>query len=177
MLVFADAAAKDGPALDPLLRRVRDRVIGSRRAELAAAMGTASVVMGLVLGQDRPQMLPAEDQHPVGDLSPGGKHEPLRIGVRARAAGRDLHGLDAGVGQDCVERLGELPGPVTDQVPEVRSAITQIHQQVADLLCSPPPVRVRRLGAGGIFRALRIRRMVDALTRWPNLSSSPGILL
>jgi len=26
-------------------------------------------------------------------------------------------------------------------------------------------VSVRRLGAGGIFRALRIRRMVDALTR------------
>jgi hypothetical protein len=53
----------------------------------------------------------AEDQHQVGDLGPGRKHEPLRIGVRARAEGRDLHGLDAGVGQDCVERLGELPGP------------------------------------------------------------------
>jgi hypothetical protein len=27
-LVFADKAAKDGPALDPLLGEVRDRVIG-----------------------------------------------------------------------------------------------------------------------------------------------------
>jgi hypothetical protein len=34
---------------------------------------------------------------------------------------------------------------------------------------------VRRLGAGGIFKALRTRRMVDALTRWPSLSSSPWI--
>ena len=34
---------------------------------------------------------------------------------------------------------------------------------------------VRRSGAGGIFRALRIRRIVDALTRWPSLSSSPWI--
>ena len=113
---------------------------------------------------------------------------------------------------------------------QVRGAITQIHQQVADLLHGPGTVRVRgnpedvyaaaaylhdeqavqgcsdtaqstwkksvasivaacvcrncrhvvsvcRLGAGGIFRALRIRRMVDALTRWPSLSSSPWILL
>ena len=57
----------------------------------------------------------AEDQHPVGDLGTGGEHEPFRVSVRARAAGRDLHGLDAGSGQDGVKRRGELPGPVTDQ--------------------------------------------------------------
>ena len=34
---------------------------------------------------------------------------------------------------------------------------------------------VCRLGAGGIFSALRTRRIVDALTRWPSLSSSPWI--
>jgi hypothetical protein len=38
-------------------------------------------------------------------------------------------------------------------------------------------VSVCRLGAGGIFRARRIRRIVDALTRCPILSSSPWILL
>jgi hypothetical protein len=37
-------------------------------------------------------------------------------------------------------------------------------------------VSVRRLGAGEIFSALRTRRIVDALTRWPSLSSSPWIL-
>jgi hypothetical protein len=36
-------------------------------------------------------------------------------------------------------------------------------------------VPVRRSGAGGIFSALRTRRMVDAPTRWPSLSSSPWI--
>ena len=56
-------------------------MVGLGRAELAAAMGTASVVMGLVLGQDRPQVALAEDQHPVGDLGPGGEHEPFRIGI------------------------------------------------------------------------------------------------
>src|SRR5271167_4917569 len=63
--------------------------------------------------------------------------------VRARAAGRDFHGLDTSIGQDCVKRLGELPGPVADQEPEARGAITQIHHEVADLLYSPRAVRVR----------------------------------
>ena len=38
-------------------------------------------------------------------------------------------------------------------------------------------VSARRLGAGWIFRALRTRRIVDAPTRCPSLSSSPWILL
>jgi len=53
----------------------------------------------------------AEDQHPVGDFGPGCEHEPFRVSVRALAAGRDLHDLDTGIGQDCVKRFGELPGP------------------------------------------------------------------
>jgi hypothetical protein len=72
-----------------------------------------------------------------------GEHEPFRKSVRSRAAGRDLHGLDPGISQGCVKRRGELPGPVPDQEPEVRGAIPQIHQQVADLLHSPWTVRVR----------------------------------
>ena len=39
-----------------------------------------------------------------------------------------------------------------------------------------PPGRVGLpFGAGGIFSALRTRRIVEALTRWPSLSSSPWI--
>jgi hypothetical protein len=40
-------------------------------------MGSPPVVVSLVLGQDRPQMPFAEDEHLVGDLGPGGEHEPL----------------------------------------------------------------------------------------------------
>jgi hypothetical protein len=169
----------------------------------------------------------AEDQHPVGDLGAGGEHEPFRICVCA-AAGWDLHDLDAGAGQDFVKRRGELPGPVPDWEPGTRGAVTQVHQEVADLLHGPRPVRVRgdaedvhvtaahlddeqavqalqghravhveeiggehrgclsvqelrqvvwvcRCGAGGIFRALRTRRMAGALTRWPSFISSPWI--
>ena len=106
-------------------------------------MGSPSVVVGRVLGQDQPQMPFAEDQHPVGDLGPGGEHEAFRKSIRSRAARRDLHGLDTGAGQDRVKRCGELPGPVADQEPQVRGAFTQIHQQVADLLSCPRPVRIR----------------------------------
>jgi hypothetical protein len=37
----------------------------------------------------------------------------------------------------------KLPGPVADQGPEVRSAITEIHQEVPGLLRGPRSVRVR----------------------------------
>ncbi len=85
----------------------------------------------------------AEDKYPVGDLRPGGQHESFRISVRPRAARRNFHGFDACAGQDSVERVGELPGAVADQEPEAGSAVAQVHQEVADLLCGPRPVRAR----------------------------------
>jgi hypothetical protein len=98
LLVLVDETAEDGAAFDTLPGQVRDRVIGPRRAELAAAMGSPSVVVGRVLGQDCPQVPSAEDQHAVGDLGPGGEYEPFRITVRARAVGRDFRRFDTGVG-------------------------------------------------------------------------------
>jgi len=44
-----------------LLGEVGDWVVGPGRAELAAAMGASSVVMGLVFGKDQPQMPLAKD--------------------------------------------------------------------------------------------------------------------
>ena len=129
--------------LDPIQGEVSGRVVGSGRVELAAAMGELSVVMGLVLGQDRPQMTLAEDQHPVGDLGPGCEHEPFRVGIRSRTPGRDSHGLDTCGSQEHIEGRGELPGPVADQESELCGAIAEIYQQVADLLCGPRVVRVR----------------------------------
>lgn len=85
----------------------------------------------------------AEGEHPVRDLGPYGEHEPFRISVRARAARRDLHRPDTSLSQDRVKRGGELPGPVPDQEPEVCSPVTQVHQQVAELLCGPRAVRIR----------------------------------
>ena len=42
-----------------------------------------------------------------------------------------------------VEGVGELPGAVADQEPEVRGAVAEVYQEVADLLGGPRPVRVR----------------------------------
>jgi hypothetical protein len=54
-------------ALDPYPGKIGDRVVWAGRAQLATAMGSACVLIGLVLGEDRPQMSFAEDEHPVGD--------------------------------------------------------------------------------------------------------------
>jgi hypothetical protein len=59
-------------------REVSDGEAGPGRAELAAAVGAPVVVPG-VLSQDDPQVAFAEDQHPVGDLRPGGEHEPFGV--------------------------------------------------------------------------------------------------
>ena len=172
-------------------------VVGLGRVELEAAMGPPCVAVGRVLVQDRLQMPLAEDQYPVSDLLPGSEHESSGISVRARPAGRDLHSLGTGVGQNGVKGRAELPGPVPDQEPEACGAIAWIHQQVR--ICrwrghcavhveeiggeyrgccacrNCQVVSVCRCGAGGIFSAFSTLRIVDALTRWPGFSSSPWI--
>jgi hypothetical protein len=215
---------------DPLLGKVRDRVIGPGRAELAAAMGTTSVVMGLVLGQDRPQVPSAEDEHPVGDLCPGGEHEPFRVAfarglrggiftasmpasartasdapVNCPARSRTRNRESAARSPRSIKRLRTcctVHGPsglaVTPRMCTYREPTSITKKQygrfrvtaqstwkkstasiVAACACRNfrQVVSVRRCGAGGIFTALRIRRMVVALTRWPTFSSSPWILL
>jgi hypothetical protein len=70
----------------------------------------------------------AEDQHPVGDLGPGGEHEPFGAGVRAGASGRDLDGLDASISQHRVELA--IPFVDRDKAP-VRGPIG-LQRQIGD---------------------------------------------
>jgi len=44
-------------------------------------VGSLSVVVPGISGEDRPQVPFTEDQHPVGHLGPDGEHEPFGIGV------------------------------------------------------------------------------------------------
>jgi hypothetical protein len=67
---------------------------------------------------------------------------PLRIGVCPGTSGRDLDRFDTSTGQDRVERRAERPGLVADQEPEVRGPVTEVHQEVPDLLRGPLPVGV-----------------------------------
>jgi predicted enzyme related to lactoylglutathione lyase len=60
-------------------KRSTTGVIGPGQAEFQAAMGSASVVVGLVLGHHDAQVSFAEDQHPVGHLRPGGERGKNRM--------------------------------------------------------------------------------------------------
>ena len=67
-------------------------------------------------GQDKPQVVFAEDQDAVGEFGSGGADEAFGVAVRSGTSWWDLHGLDAGAGENGVERGGELAGAIADQV-------------------------------------------------------------
>ena len=67
----------DWPALDLFLGKISYGVVGPWWLELERAMRSSPVVVPGILGHHDAQVPFAEDQHPVGDLSPGGEHEPL----------------------------------------------------------------------------------------------------
>jgi hypothetical protein len=62
-------------------------VVGPGRAQLAAAVGSSSVVVGFVSGQDRPQVSLAEDEYLAGDLV-----RAVRTNRSAQAFARGLRG-------------------------------------------------------------------------------------
>jgi hypothetical protein len=119
--------------------------------------------VSLVLGQDRAQVPFAEDQSPVGDLGPGCEHEPFRVGVRARTPRRDLDRFDPGIGQDCVERGAELPGPVPDQEPQLD--VDQLTGSAPGLLATLPPLEALRRWTTDLVSAMRRKHgLGDALS-------------
>jgi hypothetical protein len=61
---------------------------GARQAHAVALVAAAGVVVADVLRQDRPQVLLAADEHPVGALGPYRAHETLGVSV---APHRQLH--------------------------------------------------------------------------------------
>jgi hypothetical protein len=99
--------------------------------------------MSNVLREYHTQVPLAEDQHAVSKFGSKSAHEPFGKTVRPRATRRNPDHADAHIGQDSVERRGELASSVSNEEPELSGAITEIHDQVADLLRGPPAVRVR----------------------------------
>ena len=55
---------------------------------------------------------------------------------------RNSHHVDTGIGQDSIERRGELSGAVSDEESELGDAIAEIHHQIADLLGGPSAIGV-----------------------------------
>ncbi len=65
-------------------------MIGPGRAELTAAMGGAGRCSGSDTRPGSSAGAAGRRSHPVGQLGPGGAHEPLRIGIRLPAGLRSL---------------------------------------------------------------------------------------
>ena len=65
----------------------------------------------------------AEDEHAVGQFSSDCSDESFGVAVGLRAASWDLDDVDARVGEDGVEGIGELAGSVADQEPELGRAV------------------------------------------------------
>ena len=87
----------------------------------------------------------AEDQDAVGELGSGGEDEAFGVTVRSRISRWDLHGVDAGVGQDGVERPGELARSVADEELEGGGVVVEVHQYVAGLLGGPGSGRMSQV--------------------------------
>ncbi len=108
----------------------------------AGAMRSAAVVVPNIFREHCTQVPPVEDQHAVGEFGSDRVHEPFGKTVRPRATWRNPDHADAHIGQDRIERCGELAGPVADEEPELGDAIVKIHHQVADLLGGPPTIGI-----------------------------------
>jgi hypothetical protein len=92
-----------------------------------------------VLVEDGGQVTASGDQESVGALPACTTCPALRKGVRPRRLRRTFHDLDAGVGQDRVERRGELGVTVADEEPERSADVVQVGDEVAGGLGYPGP--------------------------------------
>ena len=93
--------------------------------KFAGAVGSSAVVVPNVVREYHTQVPLAEDQHAVGEFGSDSAHEPFGETVRPRATRRNPDHVDAHIGQDSVERRGELTGPVSDEDPELGEVIAE----------------------------------------------------
>ncbi len=134
-----DKAAEDRSALDLLLGDVSGEVIGPGRAELAAAMGPSSVVVGLVVRQDRPQMSFAEDR--IRSVT---SVRAVSTNRSAKAFASRLRGRIFAAWMPMLARTtSKDPENCPAREPEAGGAVAEVHQEMPDLLRGPRAVRVR----------------------------------
>jgi hypothetical protein len=125
-----------------------------------------------------------KDQYTVSDFSPDRADEPFGETIRPRTTRRSPDDADADVSKEGVEGRGELTGPISDEEPELRDAISKVYHQVADLLrvhwpsgFVVAPSRCTDLLPTSSTNSTEIRWRVTAQSRWKNrrpASSRPG---
>ena len=105
-------------------------------------MRAVRIEMLHILAQHDVEVAWSGDQEVVEAFPSQCPDEAFRDRGRPGRSGRGADDPDVGVGEDGVERSGELAVPVADQEPEPIGAIAEVQQQVAGLLGDP--------GAGGV---------------------------
>ncbi|MDR6592537.1 hypothetical protein ACFFSW_25465 [Saccharothrix longispora] len=73
-------------------------------------------------------MVFVDDEQSVGGFASDGSDESFGVGVGSWALWWGLHDVDACVGEDRVERVGELAGLVADEESEVVCPVAEVHQ-------------------------------------------------
>jgi hypothetical protein len=93
--VLMDQPTKVISSHHPPRRRQNNGLAGLEWRRLPQrAVWAVAVVMVDILGQYRPQLPAAQDQHPIQDLPPNRAHPPLRVGVGPRRPHRRAQHLD-----------------------------------------------------------------------------------
>jgi hypothetical protein len=77
------------------------------------------------------------DQRAVEQLAAAGPHPAFHDRIHPRHLDTATHDLDPRVGQNGVEQRRVLPIAVSDQVPDVRLGVVQVHDEVAGGLGDP----------------------------------------
>ena len=116
------------------------------------------VVVGLVLAQGPPQMVPVPDEGAVQEFAPASPDPAFGYRIHAWCPDVAEHGPDPGIGEDRVERGGEVRAAVADHEPDSVRLLTEVHDQVAGLLSGPFPVGYR------VTPRMRMRRIACPIT-------------
>lgn len=78
-----------------------------------------------------------KDEHSVEEFSTEAADPAFHDRVCAGRPNRSLDELYTLAGEDRVEHAGELRVPVADQEFELRTKVTEVHEQIACLLANP----------------------------------------
>jgi len=103
----------------------------------------ALIVVSFVLAQDPPQMGPVPDEGAVQELAAASSDPALDDGVHAGRPDVAEQDPDPGIGEDRVERGGEVRSTVADHEFDPVSLSAEVYQEVASLLGGPFPGRMQ----------------------------------
>jgi len=157
--IFVDQATNTSLSADPELLKIdRFGQRFQRGCALQGAVRPVLIVVGLVLTQDLPQMGLVPDEGAVQEFA-SASPDPA-FGDRVHAGRPDVteHGPDPGVGEDHVERGGEVGAAVADHESDSVRLLVKVHDQVTACWAVHSPVGCR------VTPRMRMRLLACSIT-------------